>query len=410
MIQSFLDTFDLDLGPVGNTQARTGYGFTSKLLIGVNYRTDDSPEGNVQCSFGFCNGVTTARNVAWSMSETVGTTSSGGSLSTTRFLGNFTISGGSAPVDGEWEISAIGADGVTVRVIEEHDSPSQTLAAKILALGGSGIQGVEFGALTVPSAPGTTAASGHSFAPDAVLFLSNSGAFAGVAIGAACKRGAVTSATSGSHFDDAQVSQTNTKSYSRSGECISLPTAGADGIAQRGQLTAWSSDGFTVTWLDDPASAGQTVYYAAIKMAPGFGVQILTGTTITGTGAVNLTTTGGFLPAAGFMVSHCKAESAADTEDADGGLSIGLFSGTTQGAISWYADDDGSPTTVTNANSATSAYVNCTDAAVEGQAAITGLSGNTIACNQSDGDPSVAFVWALAFGSIPRAGGSPIFF
>lgn len=404
MILSFLDFYTLSSGAVGTTQVRTGYGFQPKLLLGLNMAGGEHVLG----SFGACTAASTARNVAYKQNQDIGTATAAGSDVSTRFLGTYNSAAGITTIDGEWEVSAIGSDGQTTRVTNQ-DTSGKTIAGKVLALGGAGFLNVAMGSITAPASPGTSVVSGLSFAPDCVLFFSNPGG-CGMHIGAACKRGPITNVAT------ATLSESNnpprTAAHSKLGICAVYLIRSSETVHQRGTLTAWNPDGFTVTWSDNPGGGlTHPINYVAMNFGAGAGARILTGTTATSLSSVNLTTTGGFTPKCGLVVSHCRAESADDTDDGNAIFSHGLFSGTTQAAIGGYCPDNVSGTQVNADISSNDVYIQPAAAPnTAGSMRVDSLSRDTIACSMTDADPSPALVWALAFGTVPAPRGSPLIF
>ena len=413
MIRSFVDRYDLAL-TLGTTQARTGYGFTPKLLIGLglNRSSGSSALGGrtALMNIGVCTGVTTARNVAmkWDDDSGGGSVLNASSASITRFLGTYNDALDSTTSDAEWEVSAIGGDGITTRVSVAETFLTFSPSVTLLALGGPAIANAELGSFTLQDPPATTVVSSHSFAPDAVLFFASS-AFPGISIGAASKRGAGASATTSCSRDSATVNP-SCHAYGRVGECIQVLDRSN---TQRGQLTKWRGDGFEVTSLDNPLGTfNRTVHYVAIRMAPGFACQVVSGTTSASTGITAAALEPGFTPSAGLIVSHGRAQSTAGVADADGVLSMGVFGGAspTQGAIGAYCTTS-TAATVATAISTSSIYSHMTSGdALAGEMAISALQRGNINFNMVDGDPSPALWWGLLFGSVPRPGGSPIFF
>jgi hypothetical protein len=408
-LQTFFDGFDLPISPGGTTSVRTGYGFQPKLLFCIC--GDRGANGFISqlSSFGACTAAGVHRNIAWKIPNSSGTITTTSSVSTSRFGATYSTTAGSTTIDTEWDVSAIGSDGVTIRVSTATAGGTiGTPAIRILALGGSALANAAMGSFTLQDPPATTVVSSLSFAPDAVIFFSSTG-YGGLGIGAASKRDGRSATTS--NFVDTGTSTPAALHYTRSGECISTLSAGSTGL-QRGQLSAWRGDGFEVTSLDNPlGTVNQTVHYVAIQMAPGFSCQIADLFSNNATGAISQPISGGlFSPLCGILASSNNTGSTAGVATVTDRTCIGMFNGTSstqQASVAWTMDDHGSATQLLSYFSSTSAYV---DSGNGSTMSITSMTKNNIICNQNSADVASLYSWALCFGSVLSGGGSPIFF
>lgn len=397
MIQSFLDTVTLSTGTAGTTQVRTGFGFQPKCFFGLAVTSSAS----TLMSFGGGIGATTHRSTTLKNQNGTNPTTTAAVDSSARMYGTYGTGAGGTTIAGDWDVSAIGSDGLTLRVVTQYTF--ETTSASMLALGGPGIRNVALGSITAPGSPGTSTVSGLGFAPDTVVFWkANAG---GASFGAACKYGPIGASTSGS-TSSGNVGTSFAKRYSQQDECITSISGG--GVIQRGQVSAWNSDGFTVNWVE---TSGLAVQYMAIECASGFGSRILTGTTPVTDGTMDLTTTGEFTPLAGLVCSTCSAQETADTFSAGGEVSLGFFSGILASASVYRMDD-----AATNSSNVVHAqYVSPASAAIYARpgsalATITSLSKNTISSSVTN-EVVASYVWSLAFGTVPPiARGGPLFF
>ena len=415
-ISSYIDEFALDTGVVTTTQARSGYGHQPKLLIGFGNSTTDASDtagaDSVRFSFGMSTGATErgCGFIAYQDGDASANSYSG--TYTSAFSGSLTLPGGPT-IAGLWDTSSIDADGHTIVV---DDQSTAGFILKVLSLGGEGIEDAEVGTFDASTSTGDQNVTSVSFKPDAVIFVMNRPTFnpdtqvndACISIGAAAGASTIINACASVYSEDGSE-PSDESSYSRIGECLS--TASADqGVDRRGFVSAWLSNGFTISWAEVNAF-DHPVIYLAIKSAPGHAFRIIQGTTATDTNPFTVNAVD-VAPSAGLLFSCCRAKNSSNIATADGQLSVGAFSGVaSQTSIGWFMEDNQSTTNSTMFTDFDSIYANINGSGtLDGEMAITGITGSIIEFTMSNADPSAAFFWALVCGESMTEYAAPIFF
>lgn len=196
--------------------------------------------------------------------------------------------------------------------------------------------------------------------------------------------------------------------YGISGECLAMGF-NTDQVNQRASVTGWdvSGNGFRLNYAEN--TLNNVKYAALVLKGPNFAVgDILSRTDTTQTDEVV-----GFDPKALIVGSHCKAASTSDTTAAHDERSLGFVTGAAARVCASMCDQD-TPTTSDVAIGLTTDRiydnidVTASAKAVEGAMDLIDftVSGGGFTFVMDDADPSATFVWYLAIGDTPSAGGA----
>ena len=400
-LSAFIDSFAISTGAVGTTQARTGYGFSPVALIvwhTLNQSlTDVVTGGLVDVSFGFATSATSRRCIANAFTDAAATSDTARAMRTDA-IGARVSSG--ASITALLDISSIDVDGATF-IIDDTYTAAQV--AHVLAIGGADVTNAAIVDFAASTSAGTQAVTGVGFQPDSLIILSVSNTTSGnlVATHALMSIGIVSAATASGNaiWSAAAVDAASpivAKSYCRNGESlVGFSTAGA--LSGRGYVSSFDSDGFTITWTANPATAIQ-FYVLAIKGGTFSVGDVLTQTDTT----TDITESGlSFSPVAGLLLSHCKAASSAGTIDADYHLSVGAFTGATSEFASGVSTLDAqNPTVSARGVEFDNCYMHISSSdTLDGAMNITSVDSGGYTARMSDADPAQSFVAHLLFGS-----------
>jgi hypothetical protein len=198
---------------------------------------------------------------------------------------------------------------------------------------------------------------------------------------------------------------TVTVSYCRAGQCFGTSFddgAGALGVSNIGEVTAWLSNGFRVTWTD--SGAGAQLFALVMK-----GGRWEVGNALTSTGTSNQTESTTYTPKGLLLLSHGKAESAAGTPDAHDERIIGAAqSASSRWSASLMDKDNSANADVGIAFSDTAMYVNQSIAATivqEGAMDLVSFDSTPgFTYVMDDADPSQAFFAYLSAADAPASG------
>lgn len=402
-LSAFLDVFNSGTGANGTTIARTGYGFQPKaILVWCTKLTGTVDEvtgtaADTGLSFGFATGAASRRAIGI-LSDDGAATSLTGRIQRDDAVVAHPTTGGT--VEALLDVQSFDSDGVTFVVDDQFPASYRIM---VLALGGADLTDVAVGTYTQSTAVASQDITALSFQPDCVLQLSmahnvdpqvittsailslgvTDTALANAVLALGCRNGQNNMATAG---------------YCRSGESLTAITA-TNTIDSRARISAWLSNGFTVTY-DDQASAANRVFYLALK---GGQFKLATSATQTDTTTdINLPSAGsiGFTPVAGLVCSASRAEDAAGTLTAHASASIGAFtSASAEAAMGWWDENGTANTESAMAQENDACYVNiATDDTVEGIMHVTSVA-DPVVLRMADADPSASFFWSLLFGS-----------
>lgn len=241
-------------------QSYTGVGFQPKAM--VFFATTQTGEGilsNARGGVGFTSGVSQEGAAGWSSQDNVSTTDTdhASGLQCIRVPDN-------AGDRFQADLVSFDSDGFTLNWIV-------TLSGAIVhywALGGPDLTGAKSDQFTANTAIGNQSVVGTGFSPDIVLFVSASRTTGGVGSGAKFSLGAMQSTTKrwalALTAADA-ISMTaamNAETLQRTDSCfLSLTNPALD---SRADFVSMNADGFTINWIDAPATA-ILIGYLALK-------------------------------------------------------------------------------------------------------------------------------------------------
>lgn len=402
--RTFTDfTFDVD-------RVYTGVGFLPKILFHwgtkrLNSAGDGVQEADANQRIGA--GVSTSENMACvtQADHADAFSDTDRSHSDTNFLLEMDAFGS---ISGSLELVSLDSDGFTLNSTLKLDVDARQ---GYLALGGADLTDKKIVVFDMKATAGDQDITTIGFQPDCVIFLTVGLATAGeansthneISIGAAVGIADADNAvlhTASEHG----LTQTNTRKYARLGECIVTgPASAGAGLAARGKLTAFLSNGFRINWAEVDGSA-MKIIAIALKggqyKIKGFITQTDTVTDIVVSGV-------GFQPKGALIFSAAQAESSADSRGNGCKWSVGGFNSTTSRFVETERDRDNAPTTdIAQANFADGIYANIanTTAALDGKMDIKSIDSDGFTAIMTDADPTVFFCWALIFGDEAVAG------
>lgn len=388
---------------IGTTYTVSGLSFQPKAVIlfwgGNGSATDNAAVGNIERGYGFFTGTAARRSLCNYSEDALGTSSCHrGMADDACFL---TISAAGS-ILAKLDVNSINSDGF--QLILDQDGQFEDVRISYLALGGSDLTDTKTGSFTFKTTSGTQDYTDVAFQPDCLLLASigldvwNSSTTEaqlcfGVVSGTASAENAVLS-----NFSQGVQGTTDTYSYCRSGECTAL-VLDAAAVTGRSTLSAWLSNGFRLDFAEGvAATAGM---YLALK-----GGRFKVGDLLTLTNTTTDIVESGLgvgTPVAVLFGSHCRAQSTADTGQAEDGWTVGAATSATSRVGHGTHDEDAVANTDCNvAIEYDEVYVNISDngaGALEGLMDLKSMDSDGFTCIMDDADPAGAFVWYLAFGS-----------
>lgn len=411
-LSAAVGSFLLTSGSTTNV-AVSGLGFQPKALIcWFNGRGGDGSTNAVgrQDHFqgmSFCVSTSSRRCIVQNSDDTAAT-----SINMTRWQADaiaLSIDFVTPATDGRADLSSFDSDGFTVSIPDAF--PRDTRVA-YLALGGSDITNTEVFETTDPGSNTTREVNlSGAFQPDLVLLMgpSNVGAPpSGTSSAGRFWFGAFTGTTD-EHVicvgADGGSGTADTSSYHKTGEATAgMPATVGNVINSRATVTSIDPDGFTLTYTESAASA--LVFFGLAIKGGSFAVGDFPSRNTTG----SIVETGlSFQPKGLFCFSHCKAESTADTGQADQLLSLGAAHGTSNRLAFGHVDRFG-PTAMEVATAVNYdhlyVHIDETDgaaAALVGSIDLTSFDSGGFTLDQDDADPVAALVSYVAFGDAPAA-------
>jgi len=184
-----------------------------------------------------------------------------------------------------------------------------------------------------------------------------------------------------------------TMSYSLAGESLAQFDNAATAIVARGEVDAWRSDGFSLNWNEVSGNA-RRYHYLAID-----GGQWVAGDVLTAVNTANFAETGvGFQPVGALFVSHDRAESTANTPNADDQWSMGAAtSASTQRAHCITDEDAALDSDVGTSVQHAAVYCNLNlNSVTEGVMSLVSFDADGFTLVMDDADSNPLFVWYLA--------------
>lgn len=390
---------------VGATQEIT-VGFEPKViffwLTGQDSATDAVSSQTAKVSFGVASSTTSRRSVGSLSTDNSGTISEARIWRNDAVICSINALGTSSNL--LLDVSATSSTSFTV-IVDDQSSDNHRIS--YMAIGGSDITNIDIGDYAAPTSTGNSDVTSLSFQPDFLLLFgnsatsapnNNSGSDGAINIGAATsstKRGVIAFGNGPESNADSQ-----SRSYLYTGEVWACMPSTPTTLTSRADFVSFLSNGFRLNWLE--AATAFRVFYVAIKGGSWTVGDLLTQTDT----STAITESGfGFQPAGTMLFSHNMAESAQDTVDNDGRLSIGAFTSTSERVAHAYLNETG--LTVTDVNSAIeydAVYANIsTSAAIQGLADVQSIDSDGFTLIMDDADPSQAKAWYFSVGSTPTS-------
>ena len=308
-------------------------------------------------------------------------------------------------VDGLIDVSAIGATSFTLIV---DDVMPYDLRVHYLALGGSDLVNAACGAVAV-TANSDVVVSGLSFQPNFAMLVGNTQVttvpagnatnctfWIGMASGVSNMASLVAGTDDASNTMDAATHNTNDYMFGVIDDAV--------GTLLQSALTfnSFTADGFITDWQIAGLLQGAYLIYVALNCT-----NVIVGNNLTRTDGNDIVISGlGWKPAAGFVISHCKAETTTTTLSRHDESSIGAFTSETERVAHGVRDQDAAADAqVATAVEHDEVYVNISSAdAVEGLMDVKSVDVGGVTFVMDDADPVAAFFGYVLFGPAEVSG------
>jgi hypothetical protein len=250
------------------------------------------------------------------------------------------LTDGAAADGGQLDLSAIAADGFTLRV--DVQNTIQHVSVFWEAWGGDTITNAATGEISEPAATGAVdyTVTG-SFQPVMVLFASTKqltadGASAidsGIGVGCATENGQWVFCV---NSDDGSTTM-DTDRYGRSDECVAVITEAGGNPNARASFVQFNSDGFRLNWTARATSNRKTIYLAIAGGAWAAGTYTINASVLN----TQTTVRTPFSPVGCSQATHGFSEQAAGTSTTYACLSMGCFSSASSRRAMGVIDEDG---------------------------------------------------------------------
>jgi len=399
---------------VGVTQDCTGFGFQPvAYLVFWNGRTEGvDTVGLLDCHLGVGAATSASVRAAADVFYDQGTTTClGGSGKTPNGVVTTYDAGGGQT--GRADHDSFLSDGI--RLIIDDQFPV-SLRILIVAFGGSDITNVDVREFVTGTGTGTLNCTGLGFNPGTnscvfffgmpeILTTGETGNEDQLQLmfGAARTASAIQQYVTVLNSDDDSATM-DVDSYSKSGECLAtIAPAGAASCNMRAAMVGPITDGFQLNVTENSTATAKPFFAVTIKGGSWHLGDLLTQTDTT----TDIVESGfGFQPRGAMFLSHCLAQSTADTPQLFGHFSVGACTSTSDEIALGFIDEDATGNMETAAAIEHDAvYANIsTAAAIEGlMVAITFPQSDGFTMEMSDADPAQSFVWYVAAGDTPAA-------
>lgn len=312
------------------SQSVTGVGFQPKAVIFYWTRqTTNGTSAGTENYFGagFTTGTTQERAVSvWSDQATILLSASSDAARRTSESSMILIQSTNGAVVGAAELTSFDVDGFTLNWTTSNTSG---YLVRYVAIGGSDIENVQAGTVSLNTSFGTQAVSGVGFRPDALMFLSGGTSTHGsdvsdgkFSLGFATEEDAV---GYGTLIEDNVLLTSSTCSQERTDAMLVLLADTCNNADARVSLESTESDGFTLS-IDDAPSSAVDVFYLAVQ-GGSHQVGVFTSATTTGVQAIPTEFEGHTLLLAG----HNKTTSTSVTANA--AITFGAATSSAAGSI-----------------------------------------------------------------------------
>lgn len=387
---------------VGTTVVVSGVGFAFKfLLLMWNGRTEIVSSSSLSTHRRGIGMVVAANNEtsATSTSETGVTPSDTYQVGdATKCIRIISITGTDA---GAFDLTTVGSDGFTLTVASTFVAD---YTISFMAFGGSDIQQVALVTTLEPATASVVNVDSIGFTPDVAFFMTCASGSANGTIaddsrqhfGVMAGVNTIINATWCGGSDDAN-NPTDTGSYNRIGECISVVSSDLTAINTRARVTARRTLGLELTYDEVLGTAVRETRIVAIK-----GGQWSIGSFLTSTDLANKVVSGfGFneTPKGGVVVSTIHTQSTVDILQSGDEWSMGMFTSPSSRLVMAMEDiDNVAVSTVQTAIGIASVFIGCNGSGgIDYVVDILSLGIDTITFEQDIMPASNIFAWVLTF-------------
>ena len=392
-------TFNIGLGAATTTVPVTGVGFTPTALIlwwsGRTESVDTIGRDHIKSGIGFVTGTANRLCSTVTSENAVATSDSYRAMYNDACIAAITVAGA---VDGLADLQSLDSDGFTL-VIDSQFATNLRICA--LCIGGTAnALAIDFATNTVT---GNQDITSIGFQGDVVLFAASRSIAAFGTIEAVSYQGIGAAVSSSQRFTIANVADdasatSDTYSYAKSTECLTLLSASSTATRFRADFVSWLSNGFTINILEHSDANAMKVICLVLK-----GGSWIVGNLLTQTNTVtDIVESGfGFAPIGGLFASHTKAENTTvSVPHAE--LSMGAFDSISSRAVQDSLDRDAVTTMeCTTAIEFDEVYANISTAStIDGLMDIKSKDSGGFTCIMDDADPLQSFVGYIAFGNI----------
>lgn len=406
-------SFNIGTAAAGNTTSVTGLPFQPKVVIffwnTLQSATDAVGAGDFDRGFGWMVSATERHCVTSQSEDASAKADCDRVLYDNACIASITVNG---ITNGKADFDAFLSDGFRVII---DDAFALDHRVGYLAIGGADLTNVKAGLFDSITTATTQDVTDPGFEPGAVFLISRGGASgtqnviatsALTTIGCAAGATPLNAVLSASSTQAADPMDTN--AYCRSGECFALAGAGV-AVTGRASVTAWLSNGFTLSFSEATGLA-TPIAYLALK-----GPQFVLGNLLTQTDTTTaIEESFGFTPKGVLLMSACRAEDSADAATAHDRWTCGAFTGT--GARVALGGNDEDNVATSNCNliiEHDACYANVSLAgAIEGLMDVQSIdTDDGFTLIMDDADPAQHFAWYLAMGDaasvqVPTPAGS----
>jgi uncharacterized protein YjbI with pentapeptide repeats len=397
--------FNTGTGAVGTDVVVTGVGFLPKVIFfwtaGRTGTTDSQGESDSKKVVGAASAPTSQGCSSEQSAHGLPTTSADRHTNKANCVVVLTTA---AAIEGSLSLASMDPDGFTLDTTDQFD---QSYRIHYLALGGDALTAVTIAEIGITAGAGTLDITSVGFQPDCLVMFGGGIASAAPAFGTGGGQfpmGWTDGIGHGFYCGMAQDAATtsNTFSYLRTDELMGLP-GNTGTFMQRVRLNAWLSNGFQLSKVE----SDMIRYYIYVALQGG-NYQVGSFLTKTDTTTTEVVAPG-FVPRAGLLVSHCKAESGVDVSQSHDEWSLGAFTSPTERGAQGIGDRDNRPDSeIGTILEHDAVYVNqdvtVTPVVTEGLMDVSAMDATSITFIMDDADPAPALVSYLIFGEVATVG------
>jgi len=359
---------------VTGNQNVTGVGFKPKALLLFTTRQNSTGSTDIyNFAIGFSNG-SSSRSIGVASDDNVATSNAGRAFGTQALR---ILSAGTPTVTAQANVTSFDPDGFTLNWAT-NDSTASII--HYVALGGEAITNAAVSSFVANTATGNQPVSGLGFKPDFLMFMHAANTtetgtathgYISYGFTTFSDRGAVAVAS-----EDARATK-DTWRFQKTDRAIVALTESTGVIDAEADIVSMDPNGFTINWVNAPASADR-VYYLALK-----GGQYDVGNFVKTTSAAPVTQTIAtveFQPSGLLLSSFNRASST--SSNPNNRLSFGATDGTMQSAI-WAGDRDGVGNSITARSTTTSKVIRLATEQATGSSSTINAEANLASMNSN---------------------------